>query len=192
MKPFMFPSLLMPGMLHDLLLHGYLVVRNPKWLTGITLGIEDMADAADQFGDDGAVKAGVASMKKLKDSAAKTILNGLKANKSGGKFESDGYWKERFTQLRYFRAMAKMPSPTSSPETLILPPIAFPAYGEGSKADMSGEVAKLGKQVEDNFKRQGFIKEEGHISPVDSSKPGGGNKVGDYSVKSLINKFGGK
>jgi len=192
MKPFMFPRLLMPGMLHDLLLHGYLVVRNPKWLTGITLGIEDMADAADQFGDDGAVKAGVASMKKLKESAAKTILNGLKANKGGGKFQSDGYWKERFTQLRYFRAMAKMPSPTSSPETLILPPTAFPAYGEGSKADMTGEVAKLGKQVEDNFKRQGFIKEDGHISPVDSSRPGGGNKVGDYSVKSLINKFGGK
>ncbi len=188
MKPFMFPRILMPGMLHDLLLHGYIVVRNPKWLSGTTLGIEDMADAADQFPDDGSVKAGVGAVNKLK----KSVLLELLSRKNKERFKSDGVWNERYAQLRYFRAMGKMPNERDAPETLILPPEAFPPYGEGSKVDLSGDVRKLGEEIETNFKRQGFLKEDGHLSPVDSSKPQSQNKLGTYSVGSLINQFGGR
>jgi hypothetical protein len=191
MTPFTITRILLPGILHDLLLHGYVVVRNPKWANGATLGIEDMADAPPEFANDGAVKAGVGALNALKQGAAKTILSGIRAKQSGGAvpFQSDAVWHERYNQLRYFRAVGNgMPDAAKSAETLVLPQEAFPSSGPGSEMDAKESAVKLGKQMEANFGRTGFLMEDGHLSPVDASKT---SKTGG-SVKQAVQNWGKK
>jgi|GEM_PF-4799068 len=182
MQPFTITRILLPGILHDLLLHGYVVVRNPKWNKGATLGIEDMADACTQFPDDPAVKAGVAAKGKLEAGAARTILSAMR---NGKNYTPDAGWHERYGQLRYFRAVGRMPDPSNSLEELVLPPEAFPMSGPGSDREERKAAVLLGKSMEEKFTRTGFVMEDGHVSPVDESK---GSKQGG-SVKSAINAW---
>jgi len=182
MAPFMITRILLPGILHDMLLHGYVVVRNPKWDKGSTLGIEEMADASAEYPDAPEVKAGVAAKNKLEAGAARTILSALRNGKS---YTPDAGWRERYDQLRYFRAVYRMPDPSTSLETLVLPSEAFPISGPGSEITERKEAVALGKSIEQSFTRTGFLREDGHVSPVDASraaaKPG--------SVRSAINSW---
>lgn len=180
--PFTITRVLLPGILHDLLLHGYVVVRNPKWDKGSTLGIEDMADASAQFPDAPEVKAGVAAKNKLEAGAARTILSAMKDGKN---YTSDAAWRERFNQLRYFRAVSRMPDPSNSLEALVLPPEAFPISGPGSDREERKSAVALGKSMEASFTRTGFVQEDGHVSPVDASRVSA--QAG--SVKSAINAW---
>ena len=166
LQPVMIPRLVLPGVLHDLLLHGYLVIRNPKWLSGCTLGIEDMAEAEAQFPDDGAVKGGVAAKKQLETNAANRIKQFLfkKGDGTG--------WQERYAQLRYFRAIGRTADVNEISERLLLPDSAFPKWGPGSEADVRSEVQRIAREAEAAFGRTGFVKEDGHVSPVDQSKSG--------------------
>ena len=166
LQPVMIPRLVLPGVLHDLLLHGYLVIRNPKWLSGCTLGIEDMAEAEAQFPDDGAVKGGVAAKRQLETNAANRIKQVLfkKGDGTG--------WQERYAQLRYFRAIGRTADVNEISERLLLPDSAFPKWGPGSEADVRSEVQRIAREAEAAFGRTGFVKEDGHVSPVDQSKSG--------------------
>lgn len=182
MAPFTITRILLPGILHDLLLHGYVVVRNPKWMSGSTLGIEDMAEASDMYPDNPAVKAGVSAMNTLRTGAAKTIQSAFRHGKN---YTPDAGWHERYNQLRYFRALGRMPNASSSLETLVVPPEAFPQSGPGSDSEAKESAIALGKEMEAGFTRTGFIQEDGHVSPVDATKgPAQGGKV-----KSLINTW---
>ena len=161
-----------------------IVVRNPKWLHGVTLGVEDMAAAADQFPDDKGVKAGVAEMKKLEESVA-VKLQRLRRGKTGTAstgLAPDTHWNDRCKQLRYFRAIGRMPDATQSPETLMLPTSAFPSSGPGSGTESLKEVTAMGKEMETKFGRTGFVQEDGHVSLVDRSV--GGSSKG--RVQSLV------
>ena len=169
MSPFTITRVLLPGILHDLLLHGYVVVRNPKWDKGSTLGIEDMADAAAEFPNAPEVKAGVAAKNKLEVGAARTILSAMR---NGKNYTADAGWRERYNQLRYFRAVSHMPDPSKSLEALVLPDEAFPISGPGSDTAERASAISLGKSMEQNFTRTGFVQEDGHVSPVDASRTG--------------------
>ena len=70
MTPISLNRVLLPSVLHDLSRHGYEVVRNPKWMNGSTIEIENMGRAPEKFAKDGAVKAGKAALAKLEASAA--------------------------------------------------------------------------------------------------------------------------
>ncbi len=166
MAPIMVPRLVLPGILHDLLLHGYLVIRNPKWLTGVTLGIEDMADAAAQFPDDAGVKAGVKARNQLEVHAANRIKHAR-----FGKGDPTG-WQARYSQLRFFRAIGNTADVNEVRERLVLPSGAFPKWGDGSEADLRSEVQRVARAAEATFGRTGFVLEEGHVSPVDQTKGG--------------------
>jgi hypothetical protein len=192
MHPFMLSRVLLPGILHDLLLQGYLVVRNPKWINGVTLGIEDMADAAGKFPEDPAVKAGVKAMDKLKQAAGSKIAEWYRKKKGLTPSTASSGWQERYGQLRYFRAIGHMPDATSSLETLMLPPRAFPSSGAGSAPDATRSVVALGKELEANFKRTGFLQEDGHVSPVDETA--GSNQPGKVKgmIKDWESRKGGK
>ncbi len=166
LTPVMIPRLVLPGVLHDLLLHGYLVIRNPKWISGSTLGIEDMAEAAAQFPDDAAVKGGVAAKQQLETNAANRIKQ-FRFQKGDG-----SGWQERYAQLRYFRAIANTADVNEISDRLLLPDSAFPKWGAGSEADVRSEVQRIGREAEASFGRTGFVQEDGHVSPVDQSKTG--------------------
>ncbi len=178
MAPIMIPRVVLPGVLHDLLLHGYLVIRNPKWLTGVTLGIEDMAEAEKQFPDDGSVKAGVSAMNTLKENAATAIQaavrnrKNLKSGGTGNIAKASAGWVERYNQLRYFRAVGRTSDVNEIRERLLLPTSAFPSWGSGSDADVRSEVQKLAREAEQAFGRSGFIKDGDHVSPVDQTTGG--------------------
>lgn len=171
LAPVMIPRLVLPGVLHDLLLHGYLVIRNPKWLSGSTLGIEDMAEAESQFPNDSAVKVGVAAKKQLETNAANRIKQ-FRFQKGDG-----SGWQERYAQLRYFRAIGNTSDVNEISERLLLPDGAFPKWGPGSEADVRSEVQRIGREAENAFGRTGFVQEDGHVSPVDQTK--GGPSVSD-------------
>lgn len=178
LPPVMMPRMLLPGVLHDMLLHGYLAVRNPKWINGSTLGIEDMADAAEQFPDDAAVKGGVAARKQLELNAAKHIQNVFKngpltVDEKGKRVVgiSEG-WLQRYEQLRHFRALAGTADVQEIKECLVLPPTSFPRWGAGSDADLRADAQRMAHEAERKFGRTGFVKEGGHVSPVDQSKVG--------------------
>ncbi len=179
MPPVMMPRMVIPGVLHDMLLHGYLAVRNPKWLNGSTLGIEDMADAAEQFPDDAAVKGGVAARKQLELNAAKHIQNVFKngpltVDPSTGtrvKGDSEG-WLQRYEQLRHFRALGGTADVNEIRECLMLPAAAFPKWGAGSDADVRDDAQRMAREAERKFGRTGFVKDGGHVSPVDQSRNG--------------------
>ncbi len=178
MPPVMIPRLVLPGVLHDLLLHGYLVIRNPKWISGVTLGIEDMAAAEEQFPDDSAVKGGVAAMNALKANAATAIQAAWRNRKdrlAGGKgnvAKASGGWVERYNQLRYFRAVGRTADVNEIRERLLLPANAFPAWGTGSEADVRSDVQRIAREAEKAFGRTGFVKDGDHVSPVDQTKGG--------------------
>ena len=93
-----------------------------------------MADAVSQFPDDPAVKAGVGEFNKLKSAAATQIQRRWRENKGTlpANLAPNTTWNERYNQLRYFRAIGRMPNATTSPETLMLPDTAFPVSGAGS------------------------------------------------------------
>jgi hypothetical protein len=178
MTPVMIPRMVLPGVLHDLLLHGYLVIRNPKWLSGVTLGIEDMAEAEKQFPDDSAVKGGVAAMNALKSNAATAIQaawrnkQDLKKGGTGNIAKASGGWVERYNQLRYFRAVGRTADVNEIRERLLLPASAFPSWGAGSDADVRSDVQRLAREAEKDFGRTGFVQDGDHVSPVDQSKGG--------------------
>jgi hypothetical protein len=162
MRPILFPRLVLPGVLHDLLLHGYVAVRNPKWLSGVTLGIEDMAEAAAEFPDDPGVKGGMKAMDALK----KSVLGHLSGQGDGTA------WQARLAQLRFFRAIGRTPDVVQVPDRLMLPDSALPAFGPGSDADTRAEAQRVAREAERSFGRTGFIREGGHVSPVDQTRSG--------------------
>ena len=147
MEPFVITRALLPGILHDLLRHGYAVVRNPKWLSGSTLGTEDMAGAAELFPDDKTVQAGVAALASLKSSAATAIQRNFRRNRAREALQSfvkdgdieqrdadahlkvfparDESWSKRQAELKPMRALknAELDHGTD----LVLPVEAFPA-----------------------------------------------------------------
>ena len=169
MRPIMLSRVLLPGILHDLLLYGYLVVRNPKWMNGVTLGIEDMAEAAGQFPEDGGVRAGLKDVAKLRQGAASLLQARYREKQGGAPVMVSEDWTKRYHTLRYFRAIGRMPDSSDSIETLMLPPEALPQAGPGSAVDERREVVALGLELERTFKRTHFIEEDGHVSPVDQT-----------------------
>lgn len=178
MSPVMIPRVVLPGVLHDLLLHGYLVIRNPKWISGSTLGIEDMAAAEEQFPNDGAVKAGVGAMNQLKSNAATAIQAAFRNRKdklgggSGNVAKASAGWQERYNQLRYFRAVGNTADVNEIRDRLLLPGTAFPSWGSGSDADIRSDVQRIAREAEKSFGRTGFVKDGDSVSPVDQTKGG--------------------
>lgn len=184
LRPFMFSRAMIAGLLHDLLRHGYVVVRNPKWKDGVTLGIEDMASAPEKYAGDGSVKAGKAALDQLKRSTLADLFR--KHNpKLGGRFTvKDGEaWATRYVQIKQFRRAWNIPE--QQEENLILPPSAFPKSGPGSSADLYDRAKAYGEEVESLFGRTGFVMEDGHLMPVDASRPtpGGGR------VKQMVQEY---
>lgn len=176
-QPFMFSRAMISSLLHDLLRHGYVVVRNPKWKDGVTLNAEDMANAPEKYADQGIVKAGKAALLELKKSALSEILQ--KNNKKyGSKFnEADGLaWATRYVQIKQFRHAWKIPD--KQEENIILPPSAFPKSGPGSTGDRYERAKAYGTEIESKFGRTGFVFEDGHVAAVDASRaPASGGRV---------------
>jgi Anthrax toxin LF subunit len=208
MAPKYIPRTILPGMLHDLLRHNYVVMRNPKWMTGVTLGMEDMAYAEELFPDDPNVKAGVAAFNSLQRAAGRTFLlpklQQMRAKKENARWIAanknnpfaalsepdepdpvvpDKAWTERYADLRRFRALGNMPD--EQDEDLVLPPEAFQPtsaeyYIEAQKDSNPfallaeddaepGAAREFGAAQEATFKRQGFVVDDGHVVPVDST-----------------------
>lgn len=61
--------------LSDIREGGYLAAANPEWAEGVTLGIEDMADAPAGFDDDKTVQHGRKAKENLEGQAGRTITN---------------------------------------------------------------------------------------------------------------------
>jgi hypothetical protein len=170
-RPFMFGRAMISSLLHDLLRHGYVVVRNPKWKDGVTMGIEDMAMAPEKYAGDGAVKAGKAALLDLQKSTLAEMFR--KHNpKFGSRFtEKDGEaWANRYVLIKQFRHAAKIPA--EQLENIILPPSAFPKSGPGSTTDLYERAKAYGEKIEAMFGRTGFVEEDGHLMPVDASRGG--------------------
>lgn len=184
MKPFMIPRLVLPGTLHDISRHGYLAVLNPKWIDGSTMGIEDMSAAQSQFPTDGAVRGGVAAMNNLRNAAGQRILHALDPSLPVNE-KLMATWKERYNELRYFRALGNMPEPQS--EDLVLPPTAFPNAGPGSTIDTDNFARKMSADIQNRFGRQGFSHEDGHVAPIDKTTPA----QGSGHVAAMRKRFGG-
>lgn len=147
MEPFVITRAVLPGILHDLLRHGYVVVRNPKWISGSTLGIEDMAEAAELFPDDKTVQAGVRALAGVRASAARAIQRNLRRKRAEGAMDyfvesgdltrsdadahltvfpqKDEGWSKRMAELKPMRALGNMPDDQGA--DLVLPEEAFPA-----------------------------------------------------------------
>src|SRR5690606_28520798 len=144
-----------------------------KWLTGSTMGIEDMAAVAGQFSTDGAVKGGVGAMNNLRNAAGQRILHALDPSLPVDD-KLMATWKERYNELRYLRALGRMPDPQS--EDLVLPSDAFPISGPGSTIDTDNFARKMAADIQGRFGRTGFAYEDGHVAPIDQTtpKPGSG------------------
>ena len=190
MTPVMVPRMVLPGVLHDLLRHGYVAVLNPKWRNGSTLGIEDMGAAAAEFRTSGVVKAGSNAMDKLRKNAENRLLLALKKRKGELDSELDdeiikrsGEWTKRYELLRFFRAIAN--TPEEQHKNLILPREAFPKGGLGSSEDTRGLARKLATEVEASFGRTGFVDDDGHVTPVDATS----GPVKRGSVSKLIDSW---
>lgn len=74
------------GVFHDLLRHGYVVMLNPKWKHGFTLGAEDLAFAPDVWkvfepGLDAAIQGNRDKVRTLAEGAATTIQRAFRAKK---------------------------------------------------------------------------------------------------------------
>ncbi len=180
---------ILPGVLHDLQRHGYVVTRNPKWMGDSTLGVEDMAFAPGEFAEDGAVKAGRAAQRKLEAGAVGAVLKhakegslaarmfstspeireAIKAGNAPTKPGGPGAWDERRDELRRFRTASNVPAQQGS--DLVLPPTAFhPEAVEFNKA-LAEAATTLAHDQEARFGRQEFIREaDGHVSPVDATR----------------------
>ena len=172
--PIMVPRMVLPGVLHDLLRHGYVAVINPKWRSGSTLGIEDMGAAAAEGQKSGIVKAGTDALGELKKNAASRIAVAWKKHKGSldESFELElskrlGQWKQRYEMLRFFRALANTPEQQN--RNLILPDEAFPKSGAGSAEDTRELARQLALETEEAFGRVGFVEEDGHLTPVDAT-----------------------
>ncbi|MFT5528281.1 MAG: hypothetical protein ACI9HK_006270 [Pirellulaceae bacterium] len=174
LTPVMVPRMVLPGVLHDLLRHGYVAILNPKWRSGSTLGIDDMGSAAAEGHSSGVVTAGTNAMKALQSNAASRIALAWKKKKGGLDAEfgeevikRSGEWKKRYELLRFFRAIAN--TPEEQHKNLILPDEAFPKGGSGSSEDTRELARKMAAEVEASFGRTGFVDDDGHVTPVDAT-----------------------
>ncbi len=181
--PIMVPRLVVGAVLHDLLLRGYLAIRNPKWVSGSTLGIEDMADAHSEFPNDPMVQAGKQAREKLEKMAALRILQawrdrpaqlGQVPSNPAPRLDTSG-WAERYKQLRHFRVIARASEMDDVTHCVILPNDAFPRWGAGSSADMREQARQMSREAETNFGRTGFTSEGGSVSPIDESRNSNAN-----------------
>ena len=79
MTPISLNRVLLPGVLHDLSRHGYEVVRNPKWMNGSLIEIEDMGRAPEKFAKDGEETGGTvnrsAALRREKPGGQSTVLH---------------------------------------------------------------------------------------------------------------------
>lgn len=182
-KPFLIPRVFMKAALHDLLRHGYVVIRNAKWLHGTTLMAEDMADADEQFPQNPVVQAGVKARGDLQTAAATMLQRKFRENRgmtyTGPKAtvtppgeaaqDAGNYWKTRAGLLRQFRQLARLPDQQDT--DLLLGADAFPSSGPGSGRDVEGEASTYSQDLESRFKRTGFVMEDGNVVPVDQTVP---------------------
>lgn len=169
--PFLVPRMVMPGVLHDCLRHGYVVTRNPKWKNGSTLGIEDMAAALDQFPktQDHAVLAGKKARDNLESSAATVLQRAFRAKKGYEQKSTDPggvkAFKERREELRPMRAIGNQPKDQG--RDLLLPLSAFPQSTKYPDKKETQEAISLVLEQETSFGRKGFANDGGHLVPVD-------------------------
>ncbi len=169
--PFRVPRMVLPGVLHDLLRHGYVVTRNPKWAKGSTLGIEDMAEALEKFPKtkDHGAHVGKKVRDNLHASAATVLQRAFRAKKGIKQHSNDPKavkaFHDRREELKPMRAIANMPSDMG--HDLLLPSSAFPQSTKYPDAKLADEAIKLVREQEKMFGRKGFVEEDGHLVPVD-------------------------
>lgn len=169
--PFRVPRSVMPGVLHDLLRHGYVITRNPKWKNGTTLGIEDMAAALEKFPDtkDGAVHAGKKAHDELKTSAATFIQRAWRQKQGLEQKSSDPkgvkVFEERRQDLKPMRAIGNMEQDHG--QDLLLTSSFFPFSTKHVDAKLTEEAIALVREQESSFGRKGFVEDDGHLVPVD-------------------------
>lgn len=178
MPPVMVPRLALNAVMHDMLGHGYVVVRNPKWISGTTLGVEDMAHAPSEYVSDR--KMGQAAVEEV---AANKIIAFLSQRASSVEKSNPGLGKalksiaakseknvqsayQRYYMLWLFRAMASIAD--SEQGDILLPPEAFPPGSARWQDDMARKAMLA---IEETFGRQGFTDAGGHAVPIDGSSP---------------------
>jgi hypothetical protein len=176
MKPFMITRILLPGLLHDLRRHNYVVVRNPKWLHGFTLMNEDLAEAPAEFQHLKDVKEAVVAVDKVKNAAATRIQNAWRNRQYQRENQNNPFallaepeavpaWDERYAQLRYLRALSRIPE--DQKEDLVLPKEAFPVV---EPKVSPGVASAFSKEQEESLERRGFTwDDDDHVVPIDAS-----------------------
>lgn len=181
-EPFLIPRVFMKAALHDLLRHGYVVIRNAKWLHGTTLMAEDMAEAAGEFPDNPVVQAGIKVRNDLQTAAATTLQRAVRDKLLAKPYtgpkatvtppgeaaqDAGAYWKTRAGLLRQFRHLARLPDQQDT--DLLFEADAFPVSGPGSGVDTTKEASRYALDLEGRFKRTGFVAEDGNVVPVDQT-----------------------
>lgn len=148
----------LPKVLHDLLRNGYVVIRNPKWITGETLATEDFAYAEPLFPKHHFVIGGKEAKSKLEK----------------GKKVSSSEWSERSRKLNFLRLVAKIPDLDKKKNLILVDEGYFQSKARWVKLGHTihkhiGDLArKYSKEVEEGFGRAGFILLEGYpLLPID-------------------------
>lgn len=186
MPPVMVPRLALNAVMHDMLGHGYVVVRNPKWISGTTLGVEDMAHAPSEFVSDR--KMGQAAVEEVSNNKfiaflskrADTIASG-KHRKLGEALQRiakrhDGNVQsayQRYYMLWLFRAMSNIAE--SEKADILLSAEAFPPGSARWQDDMARKAMAT---IESTFGRQGFANSDGHAVPIDGSSTSPSTRTG--------------
>lgn len=180
------------SLFHDLLRHGYVIMRNPKWMHGFTLNTEDLAFVPDELLLDASESERAVVTKKVTESkqavanlqngAATTIQRAVRARqaekanatppaptKVGSDWQST--FKARAKLLREFRRVANIPDDQG--QDLIAPKELFPYWNQTSlKTDLVSRT--IGQSQESHFGRTGYLLEgeAGHrdVVPVDRSR----------------------
>lgn len=149
----------LPNVLHDLLRNGYVVIRNPKWITGETLAAEDIASARYLFPTHERVTKSMSSVSRLKRSKVFKDPTDL--------------WTDRDTSLQFLRLVAKIPDLDKKKNLVLVDEGYFQSKARWVKLAHTihkhiGDLArKYSKEVEEGFGRAGFIMTKGHVSPID-------------------------
>jgi hypothetical protein len=151
----------LPNVLHDLLRHGYVVIRNPKWITGTTLGAEDLAFARDLFPKDPLVQSQLATV----------------TRRRGTSMGTQGSHTAHYGKLAFLRLVASIPEPRGRDlclaqgyfQTTITTSgvLHWVKVGPGEWKTLDEITRKYSKEVEAGFGRAGFIMSGGHPSPID-------------------------
>jgi hypothetical protein len=164
--PFIAKRAHLPAILHDIGCCGYVATRNPKWSRGMTLGIEDMA-----WYDEAPIQVARKAVGPLRESAAVAIQRAWRRHRGKavsadpnpldalrGRLEL--MWPMRVLRAGLFGLRD---------DPVLLTADHFHAPSFWSRADSRDKARAFAEQQEADFRRMGFLVDDGAPTPLDQT-----------------------